>query len=105
MKRAAAAVPDARVPRLGEGWASLARGLEARVRVIDPEAVIVTRIDPTGLLRFALQCKPPARAECAGLVAEYEAKATETCETCGSAGRVRSGVIVTVLCAHCAEPQ
>ena len=85
----AEAEQESKAARLGEGWTVLARDLEGRVRVIDPEAVIVPRIDPTGLLRFKLRSTAAVRADCAKLVAEYETKAAETCELCGSPDSVR----------------
>jgi hypothetical protein len=90
------------VPRLGEGWASLARELEERLHEIDPDVVLISRIDAVGLLRFDLGSRSAKGAECAALVREYEATAVETCEACGRSGRLQSGVMVTVRCVECA---
>lgn len=81
----------------------MARELEGRLRVIDPTVMVAARIDPTGLLRFEVRSTSSAREQCTELVTEYEGKAFEMCETCGSPGRLRAGVIVTVRCDRCAE--
>ncbi|MBV9167707.1 MAG: hypothetical protein JO342_16335 [Solirubrobacterales bacterium] len=87
---------------LGSGWAGLVDEFKRELRLLDPPGELLsTEIDAVGLLRFRVRLDPPARAHGKVLVRAYEARAAQLCEECGGAGRVRSGLIITVLCDDC----
>lgn len=95
-------VNDDTQPGIGEAWLALAGELEQQLRQDDPDARVVTTLDPAGLLALEVHTTRDRRAAARALARRYEDRARTTCERCG--GRITSagaGPVITILCANC----
>jgi hypothetical protein len=87
---------------VGPGWRPLCDELAEALGSLDPPGELLeASIDATGLPRFRVRLDPRANAEGRTLVRRYESRAVEVCESCGRAGRVRAGAVVTIICDDC----
>lgn len=91
----------AAAPGIGRGWRAIADALGAELRAIDPEATVDASFGSKGLLQLNVRSALPHH-DARELVRRYESRAVRTCETCGRAGSVRSGVVLLVACDRCA---
>jgi hypothetical protein len=89
---------------VGSGWQQLVEELDAELRALHPDAVLVGPvIDHHGLPRLRVQIPRHARKAAKQLTREYEHRAASTCELCGETGRVHGGVVVVVRCETCSH--
>jgi hypothetical protein len=87
---------------LTSGWADLAERLRSDLEGLTaPGELISVGVDSSGLPRFRVRLDPSVRAQGRALVHRYENRAAEVCESCGGAGTVHAGVVISIRCEEC----
>jgi hypothetical protein len=84
------------------GWAEVAERLRSELELLRPPGELVSvGVDASGLPCFRVRLDPSVRAEGRALVRRYEDRAAEVCESCGGAGTVHAGAVISIRCEEC----